>query len=51
MTSKNYTKHLEEEKLNHFKLEQENVKRDEDYVKYLDDWEKIIILPRIDPKK
>ena len=46
----NYTKQKEEEKMNNIKIEQEHVKRDFEYVRFLDDWEQII-LPKIEIKK
>ena len=47
----NLSKQREEEKLNNLKIEHEIVKRDVDYVKFLDDWEKTCMLPIIDSKK
>jgi hypothetical protein len=47
----NFARQLEEDRMNNLKIEQDNLKKDVDYVRVLDDWEKNIVLPRIDIKK
>lgn len=47
----NFAKQQEEERINNLKIEQDNLKKDVEYVRFLDDWEKNVVLPRIDTKK
>jgi hypothetical protein len=47
----NFARQLEEDRMNNLKIEQDNLKKDVDYVRVLEDWEKNIVLPRINIKK
>lgn len=47
----NFAKQQEEERINNLKIEHDNLKKDMEYVRILDDWEKNVVLPRIDIKK